>query len=77
VRDVIEVARRGKPAVALVTQKFFDQGNFVAKAAGMPDVPRIMLPHPTAGRGEAFLSALAAELAPRILEALTNPHAGR
>jgi hypothetical protein len=76
-RDVIEVARRGKPAVALVTEKFSEQAAFVAQAAGIPDVPRIAMPYPVAGRGEAFLSALAAELAPRILEVLMTPPRSR
>jgi hypothetical protein len=77
VRDVIEVARRGKPAVALVTEQFSGQASFVAAAAGMPEVPRIELPHPVAARGEAFLSDLAATVAPRILAVLTTRPVGR
>ena len=76
-RDVIEVARRGKPAVALLTEKFAEQGKFVASAAGMPLVPQVLLPHPVAGRGGAFLQALASEIAPAILAKLTTHPGGR
>ena len=64
--------RREIPAVALVTREFWAQGNFVAKAAGMPDVPRVMLPHPVAGTGEAGMTAAARRVAPAIVAALAG-----
>jgi len=44
VRDGINIAKRGIPAVALVTDEFWPQGDFVADSFGMPDVPRVRLP---------------------------------
>ena len=65
-RDGISIARRGTPAVALVTEMFWPQGDFVAAAAGMPSIPRVQLPHPVAGSGSAAMTAEAERIAGRI-----------
>lgn len=64
------MALRNKPTVALVTTQFWDQGDFVAEAGGMPDLPRVQLPHPVAGTGGAAMGELARALAPQIIERL-------
>ena len=69
-RDGINLARLGIPAVALVTEDFWPQGDFIANSFGMPDIPRIRLPHPVAGTGVANLRKVAQEIAPRVLAAL-------
>ena len=69
-RDGIAIAQKGIPSVALVTEKFWPQGDFVAKSLGMPDAPRLRLPHPLAGTGEAHLEQVAEALAPAIVQAL-------
>lgn len=69
-RDGIALARLGLPAVALVTEAFWEQGNFVARAAGMRSIPRLELPHPVAGSGRESMARVAAALVPRIVEAL-------
>ncbi len=69
-RDGIAVARRGKPALALVTSKFWRQGEFVARAEGMPDVPRFELPHPVAGAGAAAMQAIAQDMVDDIFARL-------
>ncbi len=74
-RDGIAIAKVGVPAVALVTDEFWPQGDFVANSLGMPDVPRVRLPHPVAGTGAASIERIAAEVAPRIVEALTQGRA--
>ena len=71
-RDGIAIARLGIPAVSLVTEDFWPQGDFVAESLGMPDVPRVRLPHPVAGTGEANLEAVAERIAPRVIEALAH-----
>ena len=58
-RDGINIARLGVPAVALVTEDFWAQGDFVAQSLGMPGVPRVRLPHPIAGTGEARMAEVA------------------
>ena len=69
-RDGVNMARLGIPAVALVTDEFWPQGDFMAASLGMPDVPRVRLPHPIAGTGEANMRRIAQEIAPSIVAAL-------
>ena len=71
-RDGVNIAKLGLPAVALVTEEFWPQGDFVAQSLGMPDVPRVKLPHPIAGTGTDNMKRIAAEIAPRVIAALEN-----
>jgi hypothetical protein len=74
VRDGAILAKAGIPVVALVTESFVEQAGFVARAAGVPAVPRFVLPHPCAGTGEANLAKVARGSAPGILELLRGQH---
>ncbi len=56
--------------VALVTEQFWPQGDFVASSNGMPDVPRLRLPHPVAGSGHDAMGALAERIAGRLVAIL-------
>ena len=67
------MAKSGIPVVALVTEEFVDQAGFVAEAAGMPAVPRFVLPHPCSGTGTANLERVARESVDGILELLRGP----
>ena len=55
------------PAVALVTEKFWAQGDYVAKVAGLADLPRVQLPHPVAGRPHDEIQAIAESIADAVL----------
>jgi len=70
VRDGVAAARLGIPAVALVTEDFWPQGDFVARSLGMPDIPRVRLPHPLAGTGADNLKRVAENVAATIIDAL-------
>jgi len=70
VRDGIELARRDRAVVALVTEPFWPQGDLIALSNGMPDVPRLRLPHPVSGSGNEAMARLAETLAPRIIAVL-------
>jgi len=70
VRDGIETARRGIASVALVTEQFWLQGDSVASSAGMPDIPRLRLPHPVAGTGHDAMGRIANDVAARIITVL-------
>jgi hypothetical protein len=70
VRDGINLANLGIPAVALVTEEFWSQGDFVAQSLGMPGVPRVKLPHPVAGTGVANMREVAELIAPLVIHAL-------
>lgn len=69
-RDGVNIAKLGIPAVALVTEEFWPQGDFVAESLGMPDVPRVRLPHPVAGTGVKNMKKVAVEVAPAVIKAL-------
>ena len=71
-RDGVLFARRGIPSVALVTDEFWAQGDFVARSVGLPDLPRVRLPHPVAGTGVAAMAQVAEDVAPTILDALAG-----
>lgn len=68
-RDGIQAARRGIPAVSLVTEKFWSQGDFVARSEGMTDLPRVRLPHPVAGSGRDHMAKVAVEIRDEIVDA--------
>jgi hypothetical protein len=70
VRDAVSFARLGIPAIALVTSEFWEQGHFVARSVGMPDVPRFELPHPVAGTGLASMALLADRIADELVATL-------
>jgi hypothetical protein len=69
VRDAINLARRGNPSVALATEMFERHAAFIAAAAGIPDIPIVVLPHPVAGTGAKNLKAVAEPAAREILAA--------
>ncbi len=68
-RDGINLANLGIPAVALVTEEFWAQRDFVAQSLGMPGVPRMKLPHPVAGTGIANMREVAESIAPLVINA--------
>ena len=72
-RDGVKLARRGVPAVALVTEEFWAQGDFVARSVGIPDVPRVRLPHPVAGTGGARMAEVADDIVPAIVARWEGP----
>ena len=69
-RDGINLAKLGVPAVALVTEEFWPQGDFVAQSLGMPEIPRVQLPHPIAGTGTQEIHKIAQSMAPAVIAAL-------
>ena len=71
-RDGVKFARKGIPAVALVTSEFWAQGDFVARSVGMPDVPRVMLPHPVAATGADNLRRVAELIRDEVIARLSG-----
>ena len=58
--------------VSLITEDFWGQGQFVAKSLGMPNIPRVKLPHPVAGLGEAKIEIIAVSITEEILNSFAN-----
>ena len=69
-RDGIAAARLGLPSVALVTEAFWPQGDFVAASLGMPDAPRVRLPHPVSGTGRENIDRVADAVVEDVIAAL-------
>jgi len=68
-RDAVALARAGLPVCVLLSEKFWSASAFVARSVGMPDVPRVRLPHPVAGTGRMRIAEIAAAAAPQIIAA--------
>ena len=73
-RNAVSLARAGMPVTALISEKFFQGGAFVARSVGMPDVPRVQLPHPVSGTGTPRITAIAEAAAPHIIAAWRGAH---
>lgn len=43
--DAVNLERRGIPTVTVVTEPFTVAADTVARSLGMPDVPRVVIPH--------------------------------
>jgi len=74
VRDGINLARRKIPSVCLLTDKFSAQGDFISRAAGMPEIPRVILPHPIAGTGRERMRRVAETFVDTVIESLEGGH---
>lgn len=75
-RDGVNLARIGVPAVALVSSEFWAQGDFIARSVGMPDVPRVRFPHPVAGSGTDNMRRVAQLIRDEIVTALRGGSGG-
>ena len=75
-RDGINLARLQVPAIALVTTDFARQGNFVARASGMPEIPRVELPHPIAGSGGDKMKLVADAITERVFDVFAGNRKG-
>lgn len=73
VKDGVAIVERGRPAVSLVTELFWEQAGMLARSLGWPDAPRLKLPYPIWGRDEASLRAVAQSLAPNVIRSLGRP----
>ena len=75
VRDAVNIARAGIPAVALVSEKFSLPAQSVARSVGLPDIPRAMLPHPISGTGAARIQEIAVGVVEQIIASWEHGHA--
>ncbi len=73
-RDAVALARAGLPVAALVSEKFIETAKFVSRSVGMPEVPRVRLPHPVAGSGARRIAEIARAAAPTLIAAWRGEH---
>jgi hypothetical protein len=70
VGDSIKIAMQNTPVVALIGDKFWEQSGLVARAQGLPDLPRVKFPYPLAGSGADNLHRVARDIVDEVLHAL-------
>jgi len=75
-RDAVALARAGIPVCVLISEKFYEMSGFVARTAGMPNLPRLKLPHPVAGTGAPRIAEIAGGAVPAILSLWEGRHVG-
>ena len=70
VKDGIALVERGCPAVSLVTEVFWNQAAALAQSLGWAEAPRVKLPYPIWGTGQAQMQAVATTTAADIIAIL-------
>ena len=69
-RDVAAFEQLGIPAVLVASDVFRDGADAQAAALGLPELRRVLLPHPIQNRTDEEVTALADTFAPAVLAAL-------
>ncbi|MEM7207910.1 MAG: hypothetical protein AAF434_08815 [Pseudomonadota bacterium] len=72
VKDAIALIENGIPAVSLITDVFWEQGAALARSLGWPDAPRLKLPYPVWGSGEASVREVAGSIVPSVEATLSG-----
>ncbi len=65
--DAVNLERRGIPTVTVVTEPFSQAADTVARSLGMPEVPRVVVPHDYLSEDD---EAIAKKLEPLLDEML-------
>lgn len=68
--DAVEIERRGKPAAAVITDKFVVTARARAEVLGVPDYPMAVVAHPTCRLPDELVKARAEQAAPLVAEQL-------
>jgi hypothetical protein len=74
VKDGVALIERGIPAVSLITEIFWEQGNALSRSLGWPDAPRVELPYPIWGTGNDNMRQVAEKTARELLPVLEEKH---
>ena len=72
IHDAIAFERLGVPTVSLATSLYEDLVAATARTEGMPDLKRLILPHPLEGAPNIDLDALATRVVEPVIAALTR-----
>jgi hypothetical protein len=59
--DAISAEKAGIPATAIITDRFKETAQMMAKVSGMPDYPFVVIAHPISNNTEAVLRTKAEE----------------
>jgi hypothetical protein len=70
--DSIWFEVNGKPTVVIATDVFVDAAEVQSKALGLPEAPRIFVPHPIQDATDEEIKAKADAIVDQIIQALTS-----
>ncbi|MCZ2860537.1 hypothetical protein O2W17_18450 [Blastococcus sp. VKM Ac-2987] len=69
--DIADLERRGVVGVFLASEAFADASRLQGEALGFP-APYVLVPHPVQDRTDAELQAVAEQIYPAVVSALTT-----
>lgn len=70
--DSVDVERKGRPAVTVVTEAFVVAATARASVLGLPEHPRVVVEHPLASRTLPEVEQMAAAAAARVAAGLVK-----
>lgn len=70
--DSIWFEINGKPTVVIATDVFVDAADAQSRALGLPEAPRIFVPHPIQDATDDEIRAKADAIVDRAIQALTS-----
>ena len=68
--DAVLFERRGRPAAVIITDPFVGAGRAMAALDGLPHIPMLTMPHPTAELARDDVSSAAARLVDQVAAVL-------
>jgi hypothetical protein len=71
--DAIAAEKAGMTATAIITDRFVQTAQAMARVSGMPDFPFAVIPHPISNNDDATLRAKAAEAVQQCVVILVQP----
>jgi hypothetical protein len=77
VHDGIILDQAGIPTATIISDEFIITGQAIAVAAGVPDYPYLVMPHPLSSLTDAELRQRAHRLAPIVVQVLTTGKSNR
>ncbi len=70
--DIVDIERRGIPAVFVASAEFVTAADVQSKSLGFPDVARVFTPHPIQDRTDDEMRAYADAALDAIVAAVTR-----
>jgi hypothetical protein len=72
VHDTIWFETAGRPSVSIASTEFVDAATVQAEALGLPEVPRVFVPHPIQDATDDEMRAKADGIVDAVVTALTQ-----
>ena len=73
--DIVDIEKRGVPAVFVASAEFVSAADVQSKSLGFPDVARVFTPHPIQDRTDDEMRAYADAAFDEIVSAVTRQRA--